>query len=108
MRSLFAACFLAITVPASAAPPEVLKIGSRCELFVDYYLIERLDGPRLEIGRPQPGGVAVTYDKPWEGGVSFYTTVPSEQLYTSQVQPYFRAPHIYISLPGRLLERKRT
>jgi hypothetical protein len=36
------------------------------------------------------------------------TTVPSEQLYTSQVQPYFRAPHIYISMPGRLMEGRRA
>jgi hypothetical protein len=36
------------------------------------------------------------------------TTVPSEQLYTSQVQPYFRAPHLYISLPGRLMEGRRA
>ena len=35
-------------------------------------------------------------------------TVPSEQLYTSQVQPYFRAPHLYISMPGRLMEGRRA
>ena len=27
---------------------------------------------------------------------------PSAHLYTNQTQPYFRAPHIYISLPGRI------
>ena len=31
------------------------------------------------------------------------TTTPSAQLYTNQTQPYFRAPHIYISLPARIL-----
>ena len=31
------------------------------------------------------------------------TTTPSEHLYTNQTHPYFRAPHIYISLPGRIL-----
>ena len=30
------------------------------------------------------------------------TTTPSAHLYTNQTQPYFRAPHIYISLPGRI------
>src|SRR4029077_8283842 len=37
--------------------------------------IERLEGVHLETGRPQSGGVAVRYDKPWEGVFSFYTTV---------------------------------
>ena len=27
---------------------------------------------------------------------------PSQHLYTNQTHPYFRAPHIYISLPGRI------
>jgi hypothetical protein len=29
-------------------------------------------------------------------------TIPSAQLYTCQAQPYFRAPHLYLSLPGRI------
>jgi acetyl esterase/lipase len=57
----------------SSVPPR--DIGSRRELFVDHYLIERLDGARLEIGRPQPAGVALKYDKPWDGPISHCTTV---------------------------------
>ena len=30
------------------------------------------------------------------------TTIPSAQLYTNQTRPYFRAPHIYVSMPGRI------
>jgi ATP-dependent Clp protease ATP-binding subunit ClpA len=30
------------------------------------------------------------------------STTPSAHLYTNGTQPYFRAPHIYISLPGRI------
>lgn len=36
------------------------------------------------------------------------TTTPSQHLYVNQTQPYFRAPHIYISLPGRLQEGRRV
>ena len=36
------------------------------------------------------------------------TTVPSQHLYTNQTHPYFRAPHIYISLPGRFQARRRV
>lgn len=58
-----------------AAPESVHDIGSRRELFVDHYLIERLDRLRLEIGHPQSGGVAIRYDKPWDGPISHCTTV---------------------------------
>lgn len=30
---------------------------------------------------------------------------PNEQLYTNQVRPYYRAPHIYIGFPSRYIER---
>ena len=30
------------------------------------------------------------------------STVPSQHLYTNQTQPYFRAPHIYVAMPGRI------
>lgn len=30
------------------------------------------------------------------------STTPSSHLYTNQTTPYFRAPHIYISMPGRI------
>jgi len=36
------------------------------------------------------------------------TQVPSQHLYTNQTHPYFRAPHIYISLPGRFQAGKRA
>ncbi len=36
------------------------------------------------------------------------STTPSQHLYTNQTQPYFRAPHIYIALPGRLQAGRRV
>ena len=54
-------------------------IGSRRELFVDNFLIDSLNGARLKLHEPKPGGVAVRYDTPWEGYPdnprSFFTTV---------------------------------
>ena len=39
--------------PAERAEPgEPMDIGSRLELFVDHYLIDRLEGARLMLGRP--------------------------------------------------------
>lgn len=34
-----------------------------------------------------------------------YQDSPDEHLYTSPVEPYFRAPHIYIGYPARYIER---
>jgi hypothetical protein len=36
------------------------------------------------------------------------STTPSQHLYTNQTQPYFRAPHIYIALPGRFQAGRRV
>ncbi|NUQ61279.1 MAG: hypothetical protein HUU20_02255 [Pirellulales bacterium] len=51
------------------------EIGSRRELFVDRYLIQRLDGVQLKLHSPQPAGVALRLDRPWEGAYSGYFTV---------------------------------
>lgn len=32
---------------------------------------------------------------------------PREEFYTNQTQPYFRAPHLYVSLPKRFVREKR-
>ena len=34
-----------------------------------------------------------------------YGDIPSEQLYTNQIKPYYRAPHILIGFPTRYIER---
>ncbi len=34
-----------------------------------------------------------------------YGKTPSEQLYTNQIKPYYRAPHILIGFPTRYIER---
>ena len=49
------------------AEQEEVKLGARRELFVDYYLIDRLEGARLELHEPRPAEVAIRVDRPWEG-----------------------------------------
>lgn len=62
--------------PLTAAEP--IDIGSRRELFVDEFLIERLDQVRLEVQRPQPQEIAFACDRPWEGNTSIYFRIISE------------------------------
>ena len=60
---------------ASQGQDRVIDIGSRLELFVDHHLIQRLDKTRLRLHQPQPAGVALRFDKPWEGAFVGYVTV---------------------------------
>jgi len=52
-----------------------LDIGSRVELFVDDRLIDRRKNVTLKLHEPVPQEVAIRFDKPWEGPVSYYVTV---------------------------------
>ena len=54
---------------------EPLEIGSRRELFIDRFLIDKLDKATLRLQPPQPAGVAFKFDQPWEGQVSGYVTI---------------------------------
>ncbi|MGE5192293.1 MAG: hypothetical protein ACM3U2_07290 [Deltaproteobacteria bacterium] len=72
-----AAGSFARALPARADEPgEAVNIGSRRELFVDSLLIDRLSGgAALRLGRPHDEGIAIPFDRPWEGGFCGYCTV---------------------------------
>jgi len=54
---------------------EPIDIGSRLELFVDDFVIERMsDGAELRLHRPAQREVVFTCDKPWEGNWSGLVT----------------------------------
>ena len=69
---LLAALLVASALPAAAEP---IELGARRELFVDYFLIDKLDGLELRLHRPRPAGVVLKLDRPWEGIHSGYFTV---------------------------------
>ena len=50
-------------------------VGSRRELFVDHYLIERMDGTRLMLHTPRPAETVLRFDRPYEGVFSAYATI---------------------------------
>ena len=60
---------------AVVANPAAIDIGSRLELFVDDLLIDRLTGASLKLHEPQPAGVVLRFDAPWEGAFCGYVTV---------------------------------
>lgn len=60
---------------ANSAEQDVIEVGSRRELFVDHYLIEKMDNVRLILNRPRDEGIAFKFDKPWEGAFCGYATI---------------------------------
>jgi len=75
---------------AAKAESGVIDIGSRRELFVDEFLIEKLAGVELTLQKPQARNVVLTCDAPWEGNVSaYYTIFEDEGLFRA----YYRAWH---------------
>ncbi|MFP6763048.1 MAG: hypothetical protein VB858_05505, partial [Planctomycetaceae bacterium] len=78
MKTLFVCATLSAGL-AGMAPAtdqtDPIDIGSRRELFVDQYVIEKLHGARLTLHHPRPREVAIRFDRPWEGNTSGYPTV---------------------------------
>lgn len=54
-------------------------------------------------------GIARTTSKDfiiWTPFVEMQANLPKEHLYTACTQPYFRAPHLYIALPTRFMDKR--
>jgi hypothetical protein len=55
--------------------PMPAALGSRLEPLMDDFLIERLEGAALKLHQPVLAGVALRFDRPWEGAFCGYVTV---------------------------------
>mgnify|MGYP002623428361 CR=1 FL=1 len=65
---------LLVTCALRAAEP--VQIGTRLELFVDDFLIEKVDGDVTQfLHRPEPREVVLVTDEPWEGNTCAYYTI---------------------------------
>ena len=68
-----------------------IDIGSRLELFVDDYLVDRLAGATLTLHRPSPQNVVLTFDRPWEGNCCNYVSVIKDG---DTYRMYYRAAQV--------------
>ena len=64
---------LCLSVFAQASEP--LDLGSHRELFVDHYLIDKLDNLSLRLHEPVLRDVSFKFDLPWEGLFAGYVTM---------------------------------
>ena len=67
--------FALALVCSIARAGDPIEIGSRRELFVDEFLIDRMEGVELRLHKPTPRDVVIVHDAPWEGNSCGYHTV---------------------------------
>ena len=63
----------------NSTPQALRNLGSRLELFVDDWLIDRMSGVRLKLHAPIPREIALAFDQPWEGTYSYDPVVIKEE-----------------------------
>lgn len=65
-----------VAQPAPAEVGTLLELGSRRELFVDGFLVDRFAGKAdLRLHHPVPQEIVIVHDAPWEGSGSGYHSV---------------------------------
>lgn len=91
LRHFLSLCFLLLVATPFVQADEPLQIGSRLELFVDGFLIEKMAGDlSQQVKRPEPKEVVLVTDKPWEGNTcAYYTIFRDGDLY----RLYYRGSH---------------
>jgi len=76
---------LACLAQAQATGTEVIDIGSRLELFVDYYLIDKLDNAQLKLHEPRMVQSPVNVP-----GSAYATVIKDGQLYRYYYRDYIK------------------
>ena len=98
MRPILAAVAVAVAACSSASAAAPIDIGSRLELFVDDYLIEKMTGAELVLHRPTPREVVIVHDEPWEGsGTGYHAVFRDGDLY----RMYYKGDELTVT-PGKL------
>jgi hypothetical protein len=76
------------------------------------YMVDAAGRPSRKEGRRTLARATSPDLRRWSGltPMTFEGTgvIPADQLYTSQVEPYFRAPHIYVAFPMRFMEGRQV
>jgi len=79
-----------------------LQIGSRREVCWDEALIEKAEGIKIKMHKPQYRGDALTCDKPWEGNVCCYYTLVHDD---DKLRLYYRAKNYDVNADGTAADK---
>jgi len=90
-RYLVVLLFVMSIAKSLVAAEQPIDIGSRLELFVDHYLIDKMSGDaQLQLHKPTPKDVVLVTDEPWEGNTcAYYTIFQDGDLF----RMYYRGAH---------------
>ena len=87
--------FLLLTpLTAPCAENDPINIGTRRELFVDDFLIDKMKGADRRLHRPTPQEVSIVHDAPWEGSACAYHTVFQDG---AVYRMYYRGLHLQVN-----------
>ncbi len=103
-RIYYFAYVLSVFLVNASQAAEPIDIGSRRELFVDTFLVDKIEGKaELRLHAPTKRKVAIKYDQPWEGNASGYATIFQDgEIY----RMYYRG-HRYI-VDGKKLKQAQS
>ena len=91
MRTFPCAMVLTLCAISTTLAAEPVQIGSRLELFVDDFLIEKMTGDvAQQLHRPEPKEVVLVTDAPWEGNTCAYYTIFRDG---DRYRMYYRGAH---------------
>lgn len=95
MKAFLFALFLVSSLHA-----DPIAIGSRRELFVDDFLIEKMTGKAEQrLHQPQAHEIAITHDAPWEGSGTGYHSVFKDG---GKYRMYYKAWQLTVTAPGKV------
>lgn len=84
----------------AAEAEAAIAIGSRRELFVDDFLVQKLAGKaEFRLHHPEPREIALVHDAPWEGSGSGYHSVFQDG---PRYRMYYKAWHLDVQPPGKV------
>jgi hypothetical protein len=75
LKTYFVTCLLLVLLSDKICAQKAVEIGDRREIFVDNYLIDKLNDAAIKLHNPHNEGVVLKFDKPWEGNFSAYCTI---------------------------------
>ena len=92
--------FLFALFVVSSLHADPIAIGSRRELFVDDFLIEKMTGKAEQrLHQPQAREIAITHDAPWEGSGTGYHSVFKDG---GKYRMYYKAWQLTVTAPGKV------
>jgi len=90
----YAMLILCVCLGEIVSAEDAIEIGAHRQLFVDDFLIEKLEGTQLRLHSPTPQEVVIVHDEQWEGNACGHRTVFQDgHLY----RMYYRGANLDIS-----------